>query len=46
MIAAFMLTSCTFRPQMGRPVLKLTAMRSHTQKVNNLPMLYCHLEAE
>ena len=46
MIAVFMLSWCTFRQQMGRPVLKLTAVLSHTQKVNNLAMLYCCLEVE
>lgn len=45
-IAVFMLTWCTFRQQMGRPVLKLTAMLSHAEKVNNLAMLYCRLEVE
>lgn len=46
MIVVFVLTWCTFAQQMGRPVLKLIAMLLHTEKVNNLAMLYCHLETE
>lgn len=46
MIAFLMLTRCIFRLQMGRGLLKLTAMLSHAQRIDNLAMLYCCLELE